>query len=288
MGNSLREVSNELDTKLNELRQSIPHPNNRNKLFILLEGESDIKFFRKIFNIDLTDTTAINGKEKLKNILIILLENHNNIIGIKDADFDNLENSEVIENLFITDFHDIEIEMIKTGAFDSILSEFSTKECYEKFKLELKDNVYEIAMILGYLRWYNERKGQNILFFKGLNFNEFVEKGDCTLIVDEDKLFEAVISHTKKKENSLNITVDELKEEIQILKEISEDRLQICCGHDLTKLISMIFKANMNNEKIEEALRLSYRFEYFKDTKLYTDLKNWLEENSFSLEVFNR
>jgi len=91
--NEIQDISNQLNTKLNEIRLSKNHPSVKGKIFVLLEGKTDIKLFRNIFNPDKTYISQINGKEKLKQALEILHdEGYSTIFGIKDSDFDNLEN----------------------------------------------------------------------------------------------------------------------------------------------------------------------------------------------------
>ena len=38
--------------KLNELRLDISHPHSKGQTFVLVEGESDIRLFRKFFNLE--------------------------------------------------------------------------------------------------------------------------------------------------------------------------------------------------------------------------------------------
>ena len=177
--NSLRDEASNLETKLVEIRLSIKYPQNKDKVFVLLEGKTDIKLFRKIFSNNYTDTSSLNGKDKVMEALQTLhSENFTQVIGIKDADFEYLENAPSIDNLFITDYHDMEIEMIESNALNSIINEFSSNECHTSLLSNLKDNIYNISLEIGYARWYNEKEktknGNHILRFEGLNFNNFI------------------------------------------------------------------------------------------------------------------
>ena len=47
--------------KLNELRLDIRHPNSRGHTFVLVEGESDIRLFRKFFDLENCKVENIPG-----------------------------------------------------------------------------------------------------------------------------------------------------------------------------------------------------------------------------------
>ena len=83
MANSLREVSEKETIKITEFRIVLNHIKKDNsKVLILVEGNTDIKFFRKIFNTDHSIVKELNGKDKIKNILNTLLSDFNNVFGI--------------------------------------------------------------------------------------------------------------------------------------------------------------------------------------------------------------
>jgi len=285
--NSLRELSDNLLIKLNKIRLLIGDLQYRDKIFILLEGKTDINLFRNIFDNQLTYITQLNGKTKIIQALEILQnENYKNILGIKDSDFDNLENITYSDiNLFITDFADMEIEMIESEAFESIINEFAHENYHQSFLQNLKIRLFQEATIMGYLRWYNERyfstHNRYILRFEGLNFNRFIEINRCDISINIENFFTTIITHS-----SISLNKENLQQEIENLKQISTNHLQICNGHDITTLIAYLLrnrecsnKTNMNKDKIEEALRLSYSFDYFKNTKLYRELIQWQNNN---------
>ena len=283
--NDIQDISNQLNTKLNEIRLSKNHPSVKDKVFILLEGKTDIKLFRNIFNPNKTYISQINGKEKLKQALKILQdEGYSAIFGIKDSDFDNLENITYENiNLFITDYADMEIHMIESSAFESIINEFASENCYEIFLNNLKENLYRETSYIGYIRWFNERLSRNINF-KRLNYENFINKSECNISIDLNKLIDEII-------NISDLNKNEIVREIEKLKVISDDYLQICNGHDITKLLAYLFnhqgnsdKTNIKQERIEEALRLSYNFNDFQKTRLYNNLNIWQQQ--YNIQIF--
>jgi len=289
---SIQEISDELTTKVNEIRLSKNHPLTKNKIFILLEGKTDIKLFRNIFNHQTTYIEEINGKEKvIKALEILQNEGFVKILGIKDADFDHLEYNRYEHiNLFLTDYADMEIQMIESLAFESLINEYSHKDCYEDFLDTLKDKLYNETIVIGYFRWFNEKKFKEdnnyLLRFKGLKFNSFIEVSKCNIVVNREKFFLNLIEQSNS-----NLNSDNLENIISNLKLNSDDYLQICNGHDITKLLAYLFnhkdnsdKSNINQDRIEEALRLSYNFEDFKQTNLYYNINDW--QQKYDMEVF--
>jgi len=279
--NDIKDISNQLNTKLNEIRLSKNHPSVKDKVFVLLEGKTDIKLFRNIFNPDKTYITQINGKEKLKQALEILQnEGYSKIFGIKDSDFDNLEHITYENiNLFITDYADMEIHMIESSAFESIINEFASENCYEIFLNNLKENLYNETISIGYIRWFNEKLSKSINF-KRLNYENFINKSECNISIDLNKLINEVV-------NISSLNKQEIENEIKNLKLISDDYLQICNGHDITKILAYLLnhqgnsdKTNIKQERIEEALRLSYSFNDFQKTILYNNLDNWQQQHN--------
>ncbi len=273
---NLQKSTDFLAAKLNEIRLSLTHPQNKDKVFVLLEGKSDIKLFRSIFSSDLVDITSLSGKNKI----IDALKNINDggfsqIIGIQDADFDHLENVDYPENLFITDYHDMEIQMVETTALMKIVNEYSPDECLSTLETNIKNYIYDIAIDIGYARWFNNIKNSN-LNFKRLPLRNFTNVENCNIKFDYDKFLCKLLTHP----DSI-ISDAELKTELEKLKDRSNDKLQICNGHDLTELIAIIFhpKDNINQQKIETALRLAYSIDDFKSTQLFKNLNAWCAAN---------
>jgi len=274
--NSLREEANKLEPKLVEIRMSISHLQNKDKVFILLEGKTDIKLFRNIFSNIYTDTTALDGKDNLMEALRILeQENYSKIIAIKDADFDHLEEVNYPNNLFITDFHDMEVQMIESNALSSIINEFTSNDCHSSLIDNLKNEIYDIAIEISYIRWYSNKQG-GLFNFKRIPWNSLISYSNCSISFDKDKLLELLSQQLQ----GVELNTDN----VNLLKEISIDRLQLCNGHDLTILISNYFSiGNINQNKIEEALRLSYHFQDFQNTNLFHNLELWANSNNYIL-----
>ena len=93
--------------KFNELRLDLSHPNNRGICFVLLEGGTDIRLFKKLFNLAHCRVERIpGGNPKLEEAVSELSPTYELVIGIRDADFINLRATPYSNiNMFLTDFH---------------------------------------------------------------------------------------------------------------------------------------------------------------------------------------
>lgn len=280
--NNLQNSANTVSEKLNEIRLSIDHPNNKGKVFILLEGGDDVKFFKKLLADNYVDITVLGGKNK-----VIEAINKLNIagflkivIGICDADFDRLDSkNNYPSNLFITDYHDMEVQMIESDALLDVIYEYSNDLCCKQLKLD----IYDIALEIGYVKWFNHNSNGN-LNFKGLQFDQFIIQNNQNNIIFNFYDFLTTLLECSPKHNASNSS---LKLESQKLKNDANSKLQICNGHDLTKIITIIFNQQNNKklkyENIESALRLAYGLNYFKKTQLFLDLKNWANNGNFTM-----
>ena len=100
--------------KLTELRLDISHPNSQGINFVLVEGESDIRIFRKLLNETTCKVEQVpGGNIKVIECVQTLLPTYRYILGIRDADFLRLESQPLqLENIFLTDMHDFETTML--------------------------------------------------------------------------------------------------------------------------------------------------------------------------------
>ena len=119
-----------------------------------------------------------------------------------------------------------------------------------------------------------------------MKFNNFIEVSLCDILIDKDKFFSEILTHSKS-----DLTINDLTNIINDLKTKSDDSKQICNGHDISTLLAYLFnhkdnsdKSNINQERIEEALRLSYTLNNFKQTKLYNNLNNWQQQ--YNIQIF--
>jgi hypothetical protein len=230
------------------------------KVAVLVEGSDDEKIYRKFFCHDITQMFVCTGKSDLQKALSGLLDKTNHAIGIRDADFCNLENIKPDgSRLFFTDGHDIEMTML--GFEETRRALFSEYGNWRNMDTAW-ESVVKKASFVGYIRWFNERNDCQIVF-DGLFY-----KADCGS--DKEQLLLDQLnkqSPDKKRE----ITKELINDFITAYK--TNDVFNLCNGHDVCDLLVMAFK--INTKRFAESLGLSFQLNHFMQTKLCAHILAW-------------
>lgn len=261
--------------------------------YLIVEGKKDFKLYRKFINEKEVSIKPAFGNEKVKKVLQIL-ENRGfeKRIGIIDSDFKKiLKIEENLNGLFITDDHDIEVMMIKTKALDDVLNVYCTNKSIKDFErksgMSIRTAVLSLGKEVGYLKYANNLYDLGLVFKpeksdgKHIKYNNFVcDKTFCFL--GKDKLIETVINYSRNKTQTAidKVQVDKYFDKVN---EQEIDLFQLVNGHDLSNFLYILMKKILksNNKMlvdfncVEDSLILAYDFTKFKETVLYSELKNW-------------
>lgn len=269
--------------KLNELRLDLSHPNSRGICFVLLEGESDIKLFRKFFNSQNCKVETIpGGSSKVENAVSELISLYELVIGIRDADFINLDTIPYsIRNMFLTDFHDIEMTII---ANDDLISAifFEYTDIPQENHIPIREQLVSIIEGISLLKWLNETENIELVFHK-IGFMDLVSFSDLTL--DFDQYFSRIIS---KSPNAKIIDIMEIEIKIAVLKSLGKHPFQLCNGHDFVRILAEFIRKQgktngINDNTIESILRTSFTKEKFYTTQLFTSIKDWSDTKGLNI-----
>jgi len=264
--------------KLDELLLDISHPNSKGFVFVLLEGESDIKLFRKLFNLNYCKVETIPGsKFKLEECVGELVKNSPLIIGIRDADFVHLEAKPYGKaNIFLTDFHDMEMMLISEDeVFSALIFEYiSPSENHS----EIRNNIITSIEQVSYLKWLNEKDDLEYNFKPG--FQDLISF--VNLEIDFEQYFNKVLS---KSPNAKITDKTIILGKIKALKDTAPHPLQLCNGHDFMEAISKYInhETNLNvaNKKhIASSCRMAFTFDHFTRTRLYINTKTWADTSN--------
>jgi hypothetical protein len=259
--------------------------------FLIVEGDLDKRVFQNFIepqNCQIKSVTypCNSNKEEVIKIIQILNddENFTGAIGIIDLDFGILEELEmVVENIFSTDFHDLECLIFDSQALEKVLAEFGSEQKINNFDRNVRETLFEIGSFVGYLRWISLSDELN-LTFEGLDFTKFIDKN--TLQFDLNKFITAV--KNKPIPQRYDINNEQITQQINNLALQNHDKKQIACGKDLVEILSLALqrvlgtKSNENpidSIRIGSGLRLAYDFEFFATTNLYQNVKIWESEN---------
>lgn len=276
----------EIDT-IGEIRQARRHPIGKNYLWVLVEGVTDQKLYAKLIDGNNTRVEMVPGKDKgvepLRNAMLMLIQETDRVIGIRDADFLHLdEKQETIASLFLTDAHDAEMMLLSCDtAFESIVAEYLPRERvnFKNFRHKLLASLVFLAGI----RWLNNTESLE-LNFKGIGLNSFYNA--INLKLDKIKCIQEIETRSPNKKRPIQL--DEIDQKIVDIS----DLCNLCNGHDVEKAfaqhITIVNKSVSNSNGVKDtdigkALRIAYRRENFVTTKLYINLKNWEVQTGYAL-----
>ena len=275
--------------------------NNKIHYYLIVEGDSDVKFFNKLLNPSVCKAMSIsdNSNSNKEEVISFIKNNQKQkgFIGIVDADFDNIlkrTDLPLPENIIMTDYHDIEMVIIESNPdWIDLYAEVADPVLIEKYEKitsrKFIDSVLDAAYEIGKLRLTCMRK--NIINRPSTNMLEF---SDCI-----DELFsvktEELISRIVKGSNGRCVFEQDLKDGIAFEEEQKHDKYQVCCGHDVTKILEYCFREESPNlgygktkrltqTRIESLLRAIYSEENFKKTTMFDKIIKWQENNTTILK----
>jgi hypothetical protein len=257
--------------------------------FLLVEGDLDKRVFQNFIEPQSCQIKSVtypcnSNKEEVIKIIQILNDDKNftGAIGIVDFDFGILQEVEsVVENIFSTDFHDLECLIFNSLALEKVLTEFGSEEKIENFGKDIRETVLEIGSSIGYLRWISLSDELN-LKFEGLDFGDFINKNDLSFDLS------SFITTVKNKSQKHHLDDNQIIEQIHNLASNNHAKHQICCGKDLVEIFTLglqkVFGTKsrenpIDSARISQGLRLAYEFEFFVSTYLYQNVKIWESEN---------
>lgn len=265
--------------KLNELRLDISHPNSSGINFVFVEGDTDIRLFRKFFNLEKCKVESIPGGNcKLEECVETLVSIYPLIIGIRDSDFIKLDSTEYNKkNMFLTDFHDIEISMLNfEPILNSIVFEYSNLP--KNKHNDLKESIIRSILDVGYLKWLNYKDNLELEFSAG--FQDLV----CFVnqAIDFDQYIDRVLS--KSKNAQLN-SKEVIKQKVIALKSQNPDALQLTNGHDLLNIFAKYFREEhtikgLSGDDLSCTLRMLFNHEFFTQTNMYNEIILWQEKEA--------
>ncbi|EKN5028879.1 TPA: DUF4435 domain-containing protein [Yersinia enterocolitica] len=260
------------------------HPKYNNKAFFIVEGESDVGFFKGIFSSkELYFDSPCSGKpEVIKAVYRLRGYSHENVYGICDSDFD-LVSGKIHDyqgkGLVFTDCHDVEMMLVNSNAFDKFYHEFTRLDIARKINAnseEVKNNIFDAAYKIGILKWINYDFDLS-LNFKRMRYADFIKVNNFNVVFDYERLIQTILNRSPNFTNGL--TKLEIKDKYNEYESRNESKLHICNGHDFSNILALVYKQelsrdrNMSHDRVESHLRMAYPKEIFYGTCLYRDMK---------------
>ena len=276
---SLQEASSKPRNIINSILMSFNHPDGKRKNLII-EGKTDIKLFKNFINETQVKVRAVTGKDNILKVMNDFPVNKKSFIhAVADADFDHIlgrKDERERNNIYLTDFHDMEIIMVLSESFDRLFNEYRDYSVENDLMSsnKLKSKIFEVCKDLGKIRYLNYINNYE-LKFKNISYDDCIRFKDDNLILDLDFFLYKLIQRSEHGK----VSMDELKTKLIELEDDYFHLEQICCGHDFTKLLAIFLKEskdfegkNHSADKLEGSLRISFSINNFESFELYKKL----------------
>ena len=179
---------------------------------------------------------------------------------------------------FPDDDHDIEMTML---SFEEVRNNLLTEYQLQDKQQTIWQNVLEEASYIGYIRWYNDIN-DNKLNFSGIGYGKIADLVDEKLKLQKPLLLATLNQRSPNKE----ITLTDETVNTFIETNPTDDSMNLCSGHDAAAFLSLIIGSRTTPKGVETALRLSFNIQHFRRTKLYKQLQEWQNQNSFQIIIF--
>lgn len=278
----MREQDISYQDHIDALRLNLRHYKSRGETFVLVEGISDVRFYKKFFNHSTTTVEFISGGvARLEQCVQELSSEFPLVIGIRDADFIRLNGiSYNKRNMFLTDCHDMEMTILNhPKTLSAILHEY-LEQSYQH--LEFRDSIMQMILPLSCLKWLNIKDSLE-LPCAGVGFIDLLLWDNSSVNITE------FLSRVLPKKNShISLSKEDLLAKIQEAKDSKPDLLQVTNGHDMLAAFAEYFRKHeerkgISKERLEEACRIAFDDSAFKETGLYEELQAWQGQNQVRL-----
>ena len=204
--------------------------------FLLVEGDDDSKFWKLHVNKKNCNIRITGSKLTLLGTAQQLESNQDDkVVGVIDADFDHVRGIDhALGRVSSTDFHDLEMILVKSSAFERVLARIIDEQLLQTFEKQsgksILDQVLAFGLVFGRLRYLH------IIDEMAFPFEFSPYKYICvkpTLIIDSERLYG---DFAAKAEVSLEVLEEKL---LTVPHEPIEHLIQ---GHDLLEILFIVLR----------------------------------------------
>jgi len=250
--------------------------------FLLVEGATDIKRFRKLVAEDMCSFVNCFGKPNVIGAIEQLYDDGLlGCLGLFDADFDRLRQRLLEhEGLVASETHDFDLDMVLTSALMSYLEEVGDSAKIEQIggSGAVGDFLLQALKPLSAMRYANEKHGLGYSL-ESVSLQDFFD-GNA---IDVDAMVASVswgrMNTSEHKET--------LKNYIERYVKSAIDLRQVTSGHDFCEALGISLRNKAGDRKppqtwrseIELHLRLTCDREHFDETNFCNNVRRWENEN---------
>ncbi len=244
---------------------------NKEQVYIVVEGPDDIKFMAKFLSDNVFLYESYSGKDGVEEIVTYF--NTNEVIGIRDKDYQLLKRSSFI---FYYDYCCLEMMIILSdNVFQNLCTEYyQGKLVFSDLRLKILQALKEVCII----RKYNEQK------LWGINFHAIKPSkywNSSTMSIDYVNLYNDISDIRKNGFDKSLIDSD------MMISWKYDDYLSNTQGHDFFSIFAAVCstKKGISQENISAAARVGYNITDFQKTRLYKDLSSY--SNKIKRKIIN-
>lgn len=248
---------------VSEIKLSLGADSKKEAVIVLVEGDDDFKFLRKLVTNNVDIIESFSGKIGIKEIIENYFDDELRVIGIRDRDY---EKKLAHDRIFFYDYSCWEMMVVSyQELFENIYYEYymSGSISHNELFNILLNNIRHISLI----RKYNEENGLGINF-KGISMSNIIE--NCKASIDK------LLVELKRKNPDLMEIIPDFKVMLEEkLKEScnTNELLNLTQGHDFIGIFQHYCKRDRgkdpSKDDISASLRCIFGESYFKKTNLY-------------------
>lgn len=252
------------------IRQTSRSKSRESITWIVVEGKDDVDLYGKMYDdmfVKVYPSTDENGIENCENVECIVKNILSSkctpyIIGIRDKDYTPFTGHSIPENVFVTDYRDIEMQIIE-----------SKEKTIDRFIADsIKNEVIDYTKQNGLYRIFNDR--ENL----GFNFDN-VRKSDYWNL--QNKKLNGSWKHNLEKfffehqQSSKGVTKMKKEYEAMVtqLKLNNKKYYDICQGHEFVDLLKSMGISEFDH--LDKDLFRWYSKTDYKKTQLAKNIENW-------------
>lgn len=266
------------------IRQAMMSPAGLRVAWVVVEAEEDVAVYEKFMRPDSTvvkTSEDSSGRKGYANVEFIVREIKEevpvaHIMGIRDADYSRYEEGFTVpDNIFLTDRRDLEMTLLEADSVTQALRTWAPD-----YDAALAKCI-SVCRHFGYLRIYNEMADLSVVFHKNLRPAKYWDFNQRCIVEgwEQDSMAKFVALAGDK------CTAADVRAFITTHSLEGESLYDICRGHDLLNLLSLVLiKKEYSEKSIMHKMTEAYSLENFKATQLYANLKEWQDaEGVFAL-----
>lgn len=206
------------------------------RLFLIVEGPSDVTALRRAINRDECDVVPAGSKQGVIDSVAAFVLEDSDIIGLVDRDFDfNIEAS-IPDSIAATALYDREMDSLIIGG---LLSDYTRMYVDESLMAshinststaDLLDRLMAAAWVVGVLRWLSVTGSLGLGMYK-IALTELV---GSDITIDTVGLVQRAIARGAR------ASVDEYGVATALQNEFARSvDYAYCCGHDLVQIVAL-------------------------------------------------